>query len=321
MTSPDADIVPFGKYKGRPLVDLIADRSYTDWLAAQPWFRQRYGTVYNLIVNTGAEPQDTPEHNAMQARFLDHDEALRLCSLYLWGRERLFKCWEENEGRGLSAAQRANLVVAEQHVSKICGLRFEAHGWDLLINALTYLPAREIRPAVSMPCTCVCGKSCTWDSHSADEPEARWSRCYRVGGYGTRRSDTRQRHCLLTCPHTWGDQQPYSYTTRGATSTSVTLGVELKPTLGDEYPSVLREVVKRTQLTEVRNYQGYLGGCLVVADRMTFTSVTPDKVRRIFRSQGVTLRATAELPQLNAGWLCACKECKEEDGPLAAIAT
>jgi hypothetical protein len=66
------DVVPFGKYKGQPVVALAQDQQYAEWLVAQPWFRERYATIYNVIVNNfGQVSEDTPQHNAAQALFLD----------------------------------------------------------------------------------------------------------------------------------------------------------------------------------------------------------------------------------------------------------
>ena len=72
MTDQEAKIVPFGKYKGR-LIDelLIDDPNYLQWLAGQDWFRTKFVTLHQVIINRGAEPQQTPDHNAMQVRFLD----------------------------------------------------------------------------------------------------------------------------------------------------------------------------------------------------------------------------------------------------------
>jgi hypothetical protein len=65
------EIVPFGKYRGRALEEMLADRDYCDWLLAQGWFGQRYQNIYNVIVGAGNEPADTPQHNKLQALFLD----------------------------------------------------------------------------------------------------------------------------------------------------------------------------------------------------------------------------------------------------------
>lgn len=69
------EVVPFGKYKGQPIELLAADPQYCDWLASQDWFRERYSKIYTVIINNFAQPEDTPEHNKMQARFLDNDFA------------------------------------------------------------------------------------------------------------------------------------------------------------------------------------------------------------------------------------------------------
>jgi len=78
------NIVPFGKYRGQPIEALATDRDYCDWLMGQTRFRERYGAVYTLIVNNFAEPSATPEHNALQARFLDEDFCHGLLQVLQW---------------------------------------------------------------------------------------------------------------------------------------------------------------------------------------------------------------------------------------------
>lgn len=65
-----AELITFGKYKGRPVEVLANDKKYTDWLMAQEWFRTGHVQLYNVIVNNFCEPSDTPEHNRMQADFM-----------------------------------------------------------------------------------------------------------------------------------------------------------------------------------------------------------------------------------------------------------
>jgi hypothetical protein len=66
-----SDVIPFGKYRGRPVEDLLSDPGYMQWLQAQSWFGDRYPALLQVIVNRGSPPADTPEHNAIQVRFLD----------------------------------------------------------------------------------------------------------------------------------------------------------------------------------------------------------------------------------------------------------
>jgi hypothetical protein len=68
-------VVPFGKYKGKPIEALREDKAYTDWLVAQDWFRTRYDGLFTIIVNNFGEASSTPEHNALQALFLQQSFA------------------------------------------------------------------------------------------------------------------------------------------------------------------------------------------------------------------------------------------------------
>lgn len=63
------ETVPFGKYKGRPVADMLADAEYMAWLEAQPWFRERFA---HMTKNRDADAMSrTPVHNRLQAMFLD----------------------------------------------------------------------------------------------------------------------------------------------------------------------------------------------------------------------------------------------------------
>lgn len=77
----NSGLIPVGKYKGQPIEVLAEDRTYTDWLIAQPWFRERYGNLYAVIINNFCQPSETPEHNALQARFLDDDFRVKFASI------------------------------------------------------------------------------------------------------------------------------------------------------------------------------------------------------------------------------------------------
>ncbi len=102
----DTNLVPFGKYKGQPIEVLVNDRQYLDWLTAQPWFRERHENLYTIIINNFAEPSETPEHNKLQAKFLDNNFCL--------------KC--------------IKLAYTNLPIEKVTGCQFEAGGVDVIIN-------------------------------------------------------------------------------------------------------------------------------------------------------------------------------------------
>jgi len=75
-----SNIVPFGKYKGRLIEEALDDPaflSWAQWALGQAGIRERYPTFCQVIINRGAEPEETPGHNAMQVKFLDDDFCLR----------------------------------------------------------------------------------------------------------------------------------------------------------------------------------------------------------------------------------------------------
>lgn len=65
------ELIPFGKYKGQPLATMASDRDYCEWLLQQSWFVERFPQIHTIVVNNFGEPSETPEHNALQIRFLD----------------------------------------------------------------------------------------------------------------------------------------------------------------------------------------------------------------------------------------------------------
>jgi hypothetical protein len=67
-------IMPFGKYKGKPIEVLMQDKQYANWLKDQPWFREKFSNHYTIIINNlSTELVDNPEHNEMQVNSISAD--------------------------------------------------------------------------------------------------------------------------------------------------------------------------------------------------------------------------------------------------------
>src|SRR6266699_159773 len=103
MSKP-ADIVPFGKYKGKPVEVLAQDREYCDWLASQDWFRSRFTAIHTLIVNNFGEPSETPEHNALQALFTE-EEWTRRFVVFVLGEDHVRKEFAKSKDEVLEMAR------------------------------------------------------------------------------------------------------------------------------------------------------------------------------------------------------------------------
>lgn len=72
-----SNLIPFGKYRGQPIEAIAEDRQYIEWLAQQSWFRDKHAHLYSIVINNFCEPSDTPEHNELQAKFLDPEFRFR----------------------------------------------------------------------------------------------------------------------------------------------------------------------------------------------------------------------------------------------------
>lgn len=80
--SSEKMIMPIGKYKGQPIEAIQHDKNYIDWLCQQSWFREEYGDTYQIIINNFQEPTETPEHNQLQAMFLNESFIKCFCDYY-----------------------------------------------------------------------------------------------------------------------------------------------------------------------------------------------------------------------------------------------
>ena len=261
--------VPFGKYKGQPVESLVADSGYCDWLAAQPWFRDRYTGIYQIILNGPQPPTETPEHNEIQARFLKDDVCLSLARQVSkdvdWDVQSrtVDELLKEHRPRYYSSDQSEHDQLAGQvaehpdcfepaiETARVDRRSFEHHGWDVAFTVAT--PSYQIK-LVSLP-----GCTCPQDG----------GRLYHGAGCSLRWSSVFER-----AGRSWfmaGDQLRYL--------------VECKPDLGDDFPAVLRQV---------KGYDSdHYDKRVVVVRRFASESVEWNDVVAMFAADGITLVSLA----------------------------
>lgn len=90
------NIIPFGKHKGKTVEEIrIAEPGYLDWLEGQPWFRDKFVVLHQTIINRGAEPEETPDHNALQVLFLEDAFCLKVVAVLGYNPENGFNKWKQ----------------------------------------------------------------------------------------------------------------------------------------------------------------------------------------------------------------------------------
>lgn len=243
------DLVPFGKYKGRPAADMLEDSEYMNWLEAQPWFREKFA---HLSAARDAEPASrTPVHNKLQTLFLD--ENYRLAFIFLAGTRFHMDAMREFEKSKIRSTNYLNQWPDE------CLSRFEALSEDarrcltkaanaetevvreswLKDEASHHRKAREIL-AVSN----------RFEALKADYESA------LVAFKCSVEFEVRNVDVTLRAKATW----PIIEKTPGDISEDELEGVftvEIKPTVADEYPVVLRQMLRnQSRSLFVETYAG-----------------------------------------------------------------
>lgn len=230
------DIIPFGKYKGQPVEVLAADKSYTDWLMSQDWFRERYQGMYTLIVNNFSQPQDTPEHNSIQALFLDDEFCLKfvgVTSPYFFNPRppsvdeicRVADEWRAQEQEKLDGWHKD----AVQRVNRDPDL------------AASYTPKRQEAPDYEV------------DNVSDIE------RVFEIEGVDVI-MNVRIGHSIMLLERGSLRALEFEAAIKNAFSSIAKNGyyrIEIKPDVGDDYPTVLRQMrANKSNVLVLRNYTG-----------------------------------------------------------------
>lgn len=195
----NAIVLPFGKHKGSTVAELLVrDPAYAEWIVNQGWVAERFAELHAAILSRGASSDDSPEHNAIQVRFLD--ETFRLACVL--SDERFLSVAKEMIRRNSSSALCDGKILTT--------VKFEQRGVDVSIT---------------------------------------------VG---------------------FGDEYPAYFDETTCTMRIYPMNVEIKPTLGDDFPSVMRQMARLRCST------------LVIGD-YTGRAVSVPQLRQMFGANGHTL--------------------------------
>lgn len=263
QTDPSAIVVPFGKHKGATVAELLVkDAEYADWIMAQGWVAERFAELHAALATRGAGTDDTPEHNALQARFLDEDvraATLRLC--------------------------RADLLIKTRR------LTVESHNWEL--RDQIYRAARSVNAARDQQ---------IWANRvsRADRPEITQERETAAAAVAKASEDANRLEslweslpldvCHLATSVTFEQRGvdvvlAWAWKTENERrETAGGVSIELKPSLGDDFPTVMRQM-KRT------------GTDLLVVGTYNGRGVSEPQLRQMFKASGLDLIFVQEIEE------------------------
>jgi hypothetical protein len=260
--------LPFGKYKDKP-VEIIRqnDPAYLDWLIGQAWFKEKFPSHYTVIINYGAASDSTPAHNAMQALFLEDHACYQVLAAI---RPLLFSSLE-----CCTIERSTQIARAKEYEWKVIdGVR--AH---LLAGAKRQWQAHDEpteRVAVATPTKLVGSKVQRF-------PELQgWDWILRIS-----------LKCSSCGESPWqlrAEKDP-KWDGYLADVRELTLGVELKPTLGDDYPTVIRQIQQHGST----NSYSYVHHRVAIVGRYTGEGASFPQVRKIFAAANILLVLLEEV--------------------------
>ncbi len=234
-------VIPFGKHKGMTVAELIErDPAYAQWISNQNWVAERFAELHAAILQRGAASDDSPEHNAIQVRFLRNGFLLACLKAAIpdqimaargeWISTQKERAEAEiasnsrwsDEKRKSEARKRLD-DINENKIQLKTKTQFEYMGVDVLIN---------------------------WWFQYPEAPSDLYGSCDGIG-------------------------------------------CEIKPTMGDDFPAVMRQMRR-------------LKARMLVVGEYTGRGVEIPEVREMFKANGQTLvfmrDIEAEFAAVRAGW-------------------
>ena len=258
--------VPFGKYKGQPVAVMMGDRQYVDWCMMQSWFGEKYATLAAILQGRNTLEQDacTPEHNSLQMLFLK-PEYQKALALTFWKHE------PKQHATELKNKLAEQLLFAEQEFQEfyrptqatITSARnkfFALPGKQAAHDAALAVKVAEI-PAI-------CHETASSYSCEIQFEHNNWDIAF----------------CTINLNCGCGARVDYvnSYRTY----------IELKPSISEDYPSVLRKVKSRIGFL-VRGEE--IGHKVVITREITATTATIEEIKKMFEMSGVRLLLLSEI--------------------------
>lgn len=274
----DLPTVPFGRYKNKPITEMLKDKSYVNWCKNKEGLLDKYPIIYNIIYTQSFEKQDnpTPKHNKMQNLFLDKNMNIKLVN----------KITNINNIGNYILKIFKKLYIDHKYQEL-----FEAHRFDIP-KSLSYDINTEFEAKynwdVSIKCDCEIDD---YDKGNYDIMiEKKTTRIYHdeykyyhqnfKKYYPFLYDQDRNESYYYDNIHRLYIKKNYEYL----------LFIELKPNLGDDYPCVLRKMKKQIELTKIycnNNYHGWKISYILIIDEYESETTSTEQLKQIFKQSNI----------------------------------
>lgn len=245
--------IPFGKYKGEDITKLFEDRKYLKWCQDQPWFKEKYSNIYNIVVNQtivqSSVGDKTPEHNKIQNLFLDVDLCVKL--LNVSGTE----LKKDKDGRFYRHEYCVcnECVLCETH-KKLHDRRYS----QTIIGEEEYTKVNKCGECVQCSRCKITERKGYRNIKVEFEGDFNWDLIVNSDNYRTL--------------------------------------IEIKPTLGDDYPNVLRKMKHQIKLfTKAKKCNVYVRGSILLLNNFDSINTSKENLKKIFSQSDIRVIFLDEL--------------------------
>lgn len=271
-SSKDRQLIPIGKLTGRPYDALLLEPEYAQYL-----LRSKYGelerhepALFQFLVSRFGMPARTPAHNRLQNRFLDPSFVLRMAIAASKDvREMIDNCraldvpsiWRRHVAstyRSLTATRQAELrSIGTRYIAKDAERLHE-----VLVAQIDHIRVRRGEDEVAGS-ELIDPLFAVVHEFEADGPDVSYS-IYSSGEVLTIRRDE------------YGKEEEAVIGRAFVSHGRMRFPVEVKPIVGDDYPSVLR------QMKKARSNQLLIG-------EFRSTSASWDELVKVFGMSGISV--------------------------------
>lgn len=304
MDTQTLPLVPFGKYKGQPITTLMNDTKYLEWCKQQEWF-QKYSIVYNICVNqtitTTNQNSKTPEHNKLQNLFLNEPIQLKLLDILLVKIGTQFKqnfellildeefikyfdsctvthdCGESNTSLTLNNG--SGWFVPKFHRSlKDSKIIFEdKYNWDFI---LYYNDCQFIN----------------FNTKCDDDTKITTNLLYNIFKKYKFYKSCGEYLRPLTISINKKEKESNYGVWMNVDSINIRVCCELKPTLSDDYPCVLRKMKTQIELTEnCKTFADLTKVYILLIGNFTSTQTSKEELIKIFKQSNIKVIFTDKI--------------------------
>lgn len=271
-------IVSFGKYKGKPITELLTDASYLQWCKQQDFLKQKDPVIYNIIVNqtisSNTLPSNTPEHNKMQNLFLKKSFQLTFIN-------KLF-------GLDINKRKLEALYASEQYQIYFGNQKF-------LDELETYTIRSEFEAIFNWD-VCLKLQSKRNTIHMLEEHYKSFLRENQFLSHNKEHIPPVIKNLFKEIDEAtiWGSEKELSVNLNRYLSA---IYIEIKPLVGDDYPCVLRKMKAQKKLLQSTTHlnDSLIFCTVLLIDEFASSSTTKDELIDVFSQSNIRVLFLKEL--------------------------